>query len=136
MTQQILTKPAPVLRQKPLEGRSSASLRKAVTRVAVPAEIGELADYRRYCATFDLVDVSEDSGRVLERVTVRPPKRDPQALPEWLATFRPDVVVLEHASPAERSAFEANGIHVVVTAQRETPREIARAFVNGALETR
>jgi predicted Fe-Mo cluster-binding NifX family protein len=109
--------------------------KKSVTRIAVCTENGELADYRSFCSTFDLIRIEANGSRVLERVTTRPPTRDLHALAAWLASHQPDVVALDAVTMAERTAFAVHGIQIVVPATEDSPQAIARGIVEGTLAT-
>jgi predicted Fe-Mo cluster-binding NifX family protein len=104
-------------------------------RVAIPIEGQRLCAHFGHCTLFALLDVDEETQRVVASQTVTPPPHAPGVLPEWLKQQRVDVVIAGGMGSRAQALFTSAGVQVVTGAPEETAEALALAYVSGNLAT-
>jgi predicted Fe-Mo cluster-binding NifX family protein len=104
-------------------------------RIAIPVVDGKLSEHFGHCGSFELIDVDEPSGAVLEQRTLGAPEHEPGLLPRWLAEQGADLIIAGGMGSRAQSLFVQQGIKVVVGARPEDPRTIVENYLSGTLET-
>jgi len=114
---------------------ASDAKERATTRViAFPVVGGRLSMHFGHCEAFELFDVDTASKEVLNSRRLEPPAHQPGVLPGWLHQQGAEMVIAGGMGRRAQQMFEQAGIHVVVGAPSESPREIIRAWLDGNLQ--
>lgn len=104
-------------------------------RIAIPLAQGMLSLHFGHCDEFALVDVDEQSKKVLDIVKLQPPAHEPGVLPRWLAEQKANLIIAGGMGQRAQQLFTQNGIDVVVGASVHTPEQLAHAYLTGSLES-
>ena len=104
-------------------------------RIAIPLTQGMLSLHFGHCDEFALVDVDDESKKVLDVVKLRPPAHEPGVLPRWLAEQKANLIIAGGMGQRAQQLFAQNGIDVVVGASVHTPEQLAHAYLTGSLES-
>jgi ATP-binding protein involved in chromosome partitioning len=104
-------------------------------RIAIPVADGRLCSHFGHCETFALIDVDEDSRRILKTDYLTPPPHAPGVLPQWLAEQGASVILAGGMGSRAQMLFSERGIAVVAGAQPAEPEALAQAYVDGTLVT-
>lgn len=102
-------------------------------RIAVPVVNGVLSPHFGHCETFSLIDTDGD-GSITGTTVVEAPAHEPGLLPGWLADRNVNLIIAGGMGQRARDLFDAKGIEVVVGAPRETPENLATAYLQGNLQ--
>ncbi|HOO65104.1 MAG TPA: NifB/NifX family molybdenum-iron cluster-binding protein, partial [Synergistaceae bacterium] len=104
-------------------------------RIAIPCVNGKLCMHFGHCEEFALVEVDADSKSVKQVEATTPPPHEPGVLPRWLAEKNVDVIIAGGMGSRAQDLFAQNGISVIVGASCGTPEELAKAYLEGTLQT-
>lgn len=120
-----------------LDGAGAASMKEETSqmRIAIPIAEGRLALHFGHCEQFALVDADHASRNVLKTEIIDAPEHQPGLLPRWLAEKGANVIIAGGMGSRAQSLFAEQHIEVVVGAPAETPEALAKAYLEGTLES-
>lgn len=104
-------------------------------RIAVPVVNGSLCMHFGHCEAFALVDIDPESQAITGQELVAAPPHAPGLLPPWLAEKGAEVVIAGGMGQRAQALFAQSGIEVVVGAPAAPPGQLARAYIDGTLQT-
>jgi len=103
-------------------------------KMAIPTDGGKLCMHFGHCEQFALVEVDENSRKILRTNYLTPPPHEPGVLPRWLHEQGASVIIAGGMGQRARGFFSQNGIKVVVGAMIGSPEEIASEYLNNSLQ--
>ena len=104
-------------------------------RYAIPVSGGGLSAHFGHCEHFALIDVDEESKKILRKELVPSPGHQPGLLPEWLAGQGVSVVIAGGMGSRAQSLFNQNNIGVVIGVLENDPEKAVLNYLNGMLAT-
>lgn len=104
-------------------------------RFAVPISGGTLSAHFGHCEQFALIDVDENSKKILSTKFVSSPGHEPGVLPAWLSGQGVNVVVAGGMGSRAQSLFNQSGIKVITGASGVTPEKLVDDYMQGSLVT-
>jgi len=104
-------------------------------KLAIPLARGKLSLHFGHCEEFALVDVDTETKEIVSTEKVPAPDHQPGLLPRWLNELGADVIIAGGMGVRARTLFAENGIRVLIGAQEDEPERIAKAFLEGTLQT-
>ncbi len=104
-------------------------------KIAIPTANGLLCPHFGHCDEFTIVDVNPESKEITNTQTIPAPEHEPGLLPGWLRENGAEVVIAGGMGFRAQQLFAHSGVEVVVGAPVGSPAEIARAYIDGTLET-
>ena len=104
-------------------------------KIAIPIANGKLTMHFGHCQSFVFLEANEaeKSVQLLEELT--PPPHEPGVLPRWLGEQKVDVIIAGGMGQRAQQLFSGQGIQVIVGAPAEEPEALAKAFLNGTLQS-
>ena len=102
-------------------------------KIAIPTAQGKLCAHFGHCEQFAIV--TAENGQIEGTEFLAPPGHEPGALPRWLHEQGVAVIIAGGMGRRAQAFFTQFGITVVVGAQPDDPARVARAYLDGALET-
>ena len=103
-------------------------------RIAIPVVDGKLSQHFGHSEVFAIVDTDGDSGQVLNRKDLTPPRHEPGVLPKWLHGEGVNVIIAGGMGQRAQQLFAQNQIQVVVGAPAESPENLVSAYLNDTLQ--
>ena len=88
-----------------------------------------------HCTSFALVEVDDQTKKILGREDITAPPHEPGLLPPWLAKQGANMIIAGGMGQRAQGLFTENGIRVVVGAAAETPETLVRQYLAGTLAT-
>jgi len=104
-------------------------------KVAIPLARGKLSLHFGHCEEFALVDVDTETKEILSTEKVPAPDHQPGLLPRWLNELGANVIIAGGMGMRAKTLFAENNIRVVIGAPEDEPKNIAKAFLEGTLQT-
>ena len=104
-------------------------------KYAIPVSGGMVSPHFGHCEHFALIDVDEESKKVLRKELVPSPGHQPGFLPQWLAEQGVSVVIAGGMGSRAQSLFNQNHIGVVIGALEGDPEKAVLNYLNGTLAT-
>jgi predicted Fe-Mo cluster-binding NifX family protein len=104
-------------------------------RYAVPVTSGEVSAHFGHCEQFALIDIDENSKKVVKKEMVTPPPHEPGLLPAWLAEKGANFVIAGGMGSRAQTLFQQNKIGVITGSMETDPEKAVVNYVNGNLET-
>ena len=104
-------------------------------RYAIPISGGGLSAHFGHCEHFALIDVDEESKKILRKELVPSPGHQPGLLPEWLAEQGVSVVIAGGMGSRAQGLFIQNHIGVVTGVLESDPEKAVLNYLNGTLAT-
>jgi len=104
-------------------------------RIAIPLFQGKLSLHFGHCEQFAIIDVDDDSKKIINREDKTPPGYEPGALPRWLQENNVSVVIAGGIGQRAQQLLNNNNIEVVVGAPSVLPEEVVSAYLESTLET-
>ena len=104
-------------------------------RIAIPIAQGRLAMHFGHCEEFALIDVDTEKKEIRSTEMVGSPPHQPGLLPVWLSEQGAEVIIAGGMGMRAQQLFTQQNIQVVIGAPSEEPDAIAKAFLDGTLET-
>jgi len=104
-------------------------------RIAIPVVKGKLSQHFGHSDTFAIVDTEGDSGKVLNRKDLTPPRHEPGVLPKWLHDEGVNIIIAGGMGQRAQQLFEQNQIEVVIGAPAESPENLVSAYLNNTLQS-
>lgn len=102
-------------------------------KIAIPVAEGKLAMHFGHCQEFALIDVDEQTKKIIKQETIPPPAHEPGVLPKWLHEQGANVIIAGGMGSRAQSLFAENEIKVVIGATSEDPKKIVMDYLNGSL---
>jgi predicted Fe-Mo cluster-binding NifX family protein len=103
-------------------------------KIAIPLAEGKLTAHFGHCASFAIVEVEDETKKILKREDIAAPPHEPGLLPPWLAERGANVIIAGGMGQRAQQLFEQQGIHVVVGAPAETPEKLITDYFAGTLQ--
>ncbi len=103
-------------------------------KIAIPTVQGRLCAHFAHSEQFALLEVDEESKRVVDTSLHDSPPHEPGLLPRWLHELGANMIIAGGMGQRAQQLFAQNGITVVVGAPAETPEELASAYLSGTLQ--
>lgn len=103
-------------------------------RIAIPVVDGKLSQHFGHSEVFAIVDTDGDSGQVLNRKDLTPPRHEPGILPKWLHGEGVNIIIAGGMGQRAQQLFAQNQIQVVVGAPAESPENLVSAYLNDTLQ--
>ena len=104
-------------------------------KIAIPIADGRLSMHFGHCEQFALVEMDKVTKKVGETEMLTPPAHEPGVFPRWLHEQGATVIIAGGMGQRAQQLFAQNGIEVVVGAPGEKPEILARAYLEGTLDT-
>lgn len=103
-------------------------------RIAIPVFEGKLSQHFGHCDTFVVIDTDGDSGQIVNRQNLTPPRHEPGVLPKWLHGEGVNIIIAGGMGQRAQQLFAQNQIEVVVGAPAESPENLVSAYLNNTLQ--
>lgn len=104
-------------------------------KIAIPVANGRLSLHFGHCEKFVLVDVDENTKKIVAEEDTTPPPHEPGVLPRWLADQKANVIIAGGMGMRAQQLFTQNNISVVVGAESLSPRELVEKYLSKTLVT-
>lgn len=104
-------------------------------KIAIPTAEGKLCMHFGHCEKFAFVEIDEETKEIKETIYIEPPPHVPGILPPWVAEQGASVVIAGGIGGRAAGLFEQNNVKVVVGAPVDSPEVIAKAYLEGTLQT-
>ena len=104
-------------------------------KIAIPVEGGVLCAHFGHCQHFAIIEVDEESKKIVSSDMMSPPPHEPGVLPSWLSRLGCTVIIAGGMGGRAMDMFTRNGVEVVIGAPVREPEEIVRDFLNNRLTT-
>jgi len=104
-------------------------------RFAVPVTGGTMSPHFGHCEHFALIDVDEQSKKILRKELVPSPGHQPGLLPRWLAEQGVSLVIAGGMGSRAQSLFQQNNIEVIIGTMENDPEKAVLNYLNGQLAT-
>ncbi len=104
-------------------------------KIALPIAEGKLCMHFGHCEQFALIEVDEETKKIVAKKVILPPPHEPGVLPEWLHKEGVDLVIAGGMGQRAQSLFAAKGIKVVVGVNPDFPERLVAQYLEGNLET-
>jgi len=104
-------------------------------RYAIPLSGGVVSPHFGHCEQFALIDVDEESKKIIGKELVPSPGHQPGLLPEWLADQGVAIVIAGGMGSRAQNLFQQNNIGVIVGAMKGDPEEMVLNYLSGQLAT-
>jgi len=102
-------------------------------KIAIPLAEGKLTMHFGHCASFALVDVDDQTKKILGREDIPAPPHEPGLLPPGLAERGAKMISAGGMGQRAQELFALEGIRVVVGAPSETPEKLITEYLAGTL---
>jgi len=104
-------------------------------RFAVPVTGGTMSAHFGHCEHFALIDVDEQSKKILRKELVPPPGHQPGVLPKWLAEQGVSFVIAGGMGSRAQDIFQQNNIVVIIGTMENDPEKAVLSYLDGVLTT-
>ncbi len=104
-------------------------------RIAIPVAEGKLAMHFGHCEQFALIDVDTEKKEIENTEMADAPAHQPGLLPVWLAERGANMIISGGMGMRAQQLFTQQNIQVLVGAPSEPPEMIAKAYLDGTLQT-
>jgi predicted Fe-Mo cluster-binding NifX family protein len=104
-------------------------------KIAIPLAEGKLTAHFGHCASFAIVEVQDNTKKILKREDIAAPPHEPGLLPPWLAERGVNMIIAGGMGQRAQQLFAQQGIQVVVGVSAESPEKLIADFFTGTLET-
>jgi len=104
-------------------------------RFAIPVAGGTMSLHFGHCEHFALIDVDEQSKKILRKELVPSPGHQPGLLPKWLAEQGVSIVIAGGMGSRAQSIFQQNNIVVIIGTMENEPEKAVLNYLNGQLAT-
>lgn len=98
-------------------------------RIAVPVADGKLSSHFGRCEEFVLVDVDDESKKVIFTTRATPPAHAPGVIPNWLSALHVTVIIAGGMGEGAMQMFETAGITVVRNVAGGTPEKLVPDYL-------
>jgi ATP-binding protein involved in chromosome partitioning len=104
-------------------------------RFAIPVAGGTMSPHFGHCEHFALIDVDEQSKKILRKELVPSPGHQPGLLPKWLAEQGVSIVIAGGMGSRAQSIFQQNNIVVIIGTMENDPEKAVLNYLDGQLAT-
>jgi len=104
-------------------------------RYAIPVSGGMVSPHFGHCEHFALIDVDEQTKKILKKDLVPSPAHQPGLLPQWLAEQGVAFVIAGGMGSRAQSLFQQNRIEVIIGVVEGDPEKAVLSHLNGMLTT-
>ena len=104
-------------------------------KIAIPVARGQLCMHFGHCEQFAIIDVDDAERKVTGSTMLTPPPHEPGVLPRWLHSQGAGVIIAGGMGQHAQQIFAEHGMQVVVGVPADDPEALARAYVEGTLES-
>ncbi len=103
-------------------------------KIAIPLAEGKLTMHFGHCSSFALVEVDDQTKKILGRKDIPAPPHEPGLLPPWLAQQGAGMIIAGGMGQRAQQLFAQQNIQVVVGAPAESPEKLIADFFAGTLQ--
>lgn len=103
-------------------------------KIAIPLAQGKLTAHFGHCASFAIIEVEDQTKKIIKREDITSPPHEPGLLPPWLAERGANMIIAGGMGQRAQQLFAQQGIQVVVGAPVETPEKIVTEYFAGTLQ--
>lgn len=111
------------------------STEEKTMKIAIPLAEGKLSQHFGHCEQFALVEADPESKQIKNTAMLTPPPHEPGVLPKWLHEQGAQLIIAGGMGQRAQQLFTQNNIKVVVGAPVDTPENLAKAFLDGTLQS-
>ncbi len=104
-------------------------------KIAVPVVQGKLSMHFGHCDNFAIIEVDEDSKKILKMESKQSPRHEPGALPKWLNEEGVSLIIAGGMGQRAQMLFDQYGIKVIVGAKGGEPEELVSSYLEDDLAT-
>ncbi len=104
-------------------------------RIAIPIAAGKLSQHFGHCERFALIDVDQETRKIVGKQELESPEHQPGLLPRWLAEKGATMVIAGGMGGSAQKLFSQSGIQVLTGAPSDTSEALVEAFLAGTLRT-
>lgn len=104
-----------------------------IMRIAIPTAEGKLAMHFGHCEQFAIIDVNDETKKIIKTEHETPPPHEPGVLPKWLAGKGTNIIIAGGMGSRAQNLFAEQNIKVVIGAPVATPEKIVADYLGGAL---
>ena len=104
-------------------------------KIALPLESGCLSAHFGRCEEFAILEVDEQTKRIIDKLVYKAPPHEPGLLPRWLSELGVDVIVAGGMGRRAQELFAERGIKVIIGVSPATPEDVISEYLAGTLET-
>jgi ATP-binding protein involved in chromosome partitioning len=106
---------------------------EVTVRYAIPVSGGVVSSHFGHCEQFALIDVDDDTKKILKKELIASPGHEPGLLPEWLAERGVSFVIAVGMGSRAQNLFKQNRIGVIVGTMESDPEKAIQSYLNGEL---
>ncbi len=103
-------------------------------KIAIPLAEGKLTAHFGHCASFAIIEVEDQTKKIIKREDIAAPPHEPGLLPPWLAERGANMIIAGGMGQRAQQLFTQQGIQVVVGAPVETPEKLIADYFAGTLK--
>jgi predicted Fe-Mo cluster-binding NifX family protein len=104
-------------------------------RIAIPMSADHLEQHFGHCERFALLDIDVEGKELRGSTEIEAPEHQLGLLPRWLKKHGVTLIIAGGMGSHARSLCEELSIQVVAGAPEDSPRELARRYLEGTLAT-
>ena len=104
-------------------------------RYAIPVSGGVLSQHFGHCEHFSMIDVDEQTKKIVKKELVQSPGHQPGLLPQWLAEQGVSIVIAGGMGSRAQDLFQQNRIGVVLGTMESDPEKAVLSHLAGQLAT-
>ncbi len=104
-------------------------------KIAIPLAEGKLTAHFGHCAGFAIIEVDDQTKKIIMREDIPAPPHQPGLLPPWLAERGATMIIAGGMGQRAQQLFAEQGIQVVVGAPAESPEKLITEYFAGTLQT-
>ncbi|HON58298.1 MAG TPA: NifB/NifX family molybdenum-iron cluster-binding protein [Smithella sp.] len=102
-------------------------------KIAIPLAEGRLTAHFGHCASFAIVEIDDQTKKIIKREDIAAPPHQPGLLPPWLAERGVNMIIAGGMGQRAQQLFAQQDIQVVVGAPSETPEKLIADYFAGSL---
>ncbi|MFA5323762.1 MAG: NifB/NifX family molybdenum-iron cluster-binding protein [Smithella sp.] len=103
-------------------------------KIAIPLAEGKLTTHFGHCESFAIVEIEDQTKKILKRENIAAPPHEPGLLPPWLAERGVNMIIAGGMGQRAQQLFAQQEIQVVVGAPAETPEKLITDYFAGTLQ--
>jgi len=103
-------------------------------KIAIPLAEGRLTAHFGHCASFAIVEIDDQTKKIIKREDIAAPPHQPGLLPPWLAERGVNMIIAGGMGQRAQQLFAQQDIQVVVGAPSETPEKLIADYFAGSLQ--
>jgi len=102
-------------------------------KIAIPVVNNKLSMHFGHCQSFVIMDIDQETKKLISQTELQSPPHQPGLLPQWLADHKVNLIIAAGMGQRAQSLFQNNNIQVIVGAENKTPAEILEDYLNSKL---